>query len=115
MRLRIKAFGESAEGIELSGNPKSGEPPHVRISFPGGDVEVVRATDGANPDYWVHVRINRPEAGMDVPGETMHAQLVDARLDQHGKHSAESNLGDFKSPSLYHVALRVKPTWEEFA
>lgn len=112
MRLKIKAFGQSAEGILLTGNPKSCEPDHVRIAFPGGDVEVVRAADGEKPDYWVHIRINHPQHGMDVPDETMHAKLTDARLDQIGKDSAASKLGDFNSPNLYHVAVRVKPDWE---
>lgn len=113
MRLKVTSFGESAEGIALSGNPKSGEPAHVRITFPGGDVEVVRATDGAHPDYWVHVRINHSEHGMFVPGEDMAGQLCDARLDQLDKSASESNLGDFSRPQLYHVALRVKPDWKQ--
>jgi hypothetical protein len=111
MRLKITKFGQSAEGIELSGNPKSCEPPHVRIAFPGGDVEVVRATDGPKPDYWVHIRINHHDDGKSDPSETTYAQLVDARLDQIDKHSADSDLGDFNRPELYHVAIRVKPEW----
>jgi len=113
MKLNITRFGESAHGIQLTGDPKSCEPDHVRIAFPGGDVEVVRATDGAKPDYWVHLRINTPEAGLFVPGETMEAKIVDARLDQHDKSSSDSDLGDFKSPALYHVAMRVKPQWDK--
>jgi hypothetical protein len=113
MRLKITRFGESAEGIELTGNPKSCEPDHVRIAFPGGDVEVVRATDGKKPDYWVHVRINNPKDGMNTPGETQHAKLVNARLDIHGKSTTEGKLGDFGHPDLYHVAFRVQPNWEE--
>lgn len=113
MRLKAVRFGESAEGISLSGNPKSCEPPHVRIAFPGGDVEVVRATDGERPDYWVHVRINHPKDGMDVPGETMHGQLCDARLDLHDKPTKKCSIGDFNSPNLYHLAVRVKPDWNQ--
>lgn len=113
MRLKTTRFGESAEGIELSGNPESCEPDHVRITFPGGDVEVVRATDGANPDYWVHVRINHREDGMFVPGETMPGALCDARLDIHGKDIANTEHGDFEHPGLYHLAVRVKPAWSK--
>lgn len=113
MRLKITKFGESAEGIQLTGNPKSCEPDHVRIAFPGGDLEIVRATDGANPDYWVHVRINHPKDGMDIPGETMHGKLCAARLDIHGIGVREAKIGDFNNPGLYHVAIRVKPAWIE--
>lgn len=113
MRLKVTRFGESAEGIQLTGDPKSCEPDHVRIAFPGGDLEIVRATDGKQPDYWVHIRINHPKDGMDVPGETMHGKLCDARLDIHGKSLHLTKVGDFKHPGLYHVAIRVKPNWEE--
>jgi len=108
--LKLTKFGESAEGIQLTGDPKSCEPAHVRIAFPGGDVEIVRATDGANPDYWVHVRVNTPKDGMNTD-DVLKASICAARLDQHGKNSSESDLGDFESPDLYHVALRVKPDW----
>lgn len=108
MRLKITRFGESAEGIQLTGDPKSCEPAHCRIAFPGGDVEVCRATDGdANCDYWIHLRVNNKDASMFVPGEDIEAQIIDARLDQTDKHASDSNLGDFGRKELYHVALRV--------
>jgi hypothetical protein len=113
MRLKIVRFGESAEGIQLSGNPKSCEPDHVRIAFPGGDLEVVRAKDGKDPDYWVHIRINHPLDGMDVPGETLHGKLCDARLDIHGKDTRAADLGDMNHADLYHLAIRVKPNWKQ--
>ena len=112
MRLKITSFGQSAEGIELTGNPKRGEPDHVRITFPGGEVEVVRATDGKNPDYWVHVRINHPEQGMFIPDETQEGKLSNARLDIVGKNSSDVNVGDFNNPGLYHVAVKVTPKWD---
>jgi hypothetical protein len=112
MRLKITSFGQSAEGIELTGNPKKMEPDHVRIAFPGGDVEVVRSTDGKNPDYWVHVRINHPQGGMFVPDEDRIGKLSDTRLDILEKHSSEVNVGDFNDPGLYHVAFKIKPKWD---
>ena len=113
MRLKITSFGQSAEGIALTGNPKSGEPDHVRITFPGGDVEVVRTTNGVNPDYWVHIRINHPKDGLDTPGETQHGKLTQARLDLHdtGTGSSKGNVGDFNNPNLHHLAVRVQPEW----
>lgn len=112
MRLKITSFGQSAEGIQLTGNPKSCEPDHVRIAFPGGDVEIVRATDGTRPDYWVHVRITTPKDGMYSEGEGITARISDARLDIRGKSAAEVDCGEFSNPDLYHVALRVKPDWK---
>lgn len=112
MRLKITRFGQSAEGIQLTGNPKSCEPDHVRIAFPGGDIEVVRATDGEKPDYWVHIRVNKEGRGMFTPGEDMAASIVDGRLDILGMHAADANIGDFDNKGLYHVAVRVKPQWE---
>lgn len=113
MRLKITSFGQSTEGIQLTGNPKSCEPPHVRIAFPGGDVEVVRAADGPDCDYWVHVRVNKEGHGMFTPGEDIPASITDARLDQTDKSSSDSNLGDFNRPELYHLAVRVRPQWEQ--
>jgi hypothetical protein len=108
MRLKITKFGESAEGIQLTGNPKNQEPIHCRIAFPGGDVEVVRATEGdPNCDYWVHIRVNNKDAAMFVPGEDVEARIVDARLDQTDKHAADANIGDFGREQLYHLAVRV--------
>ncbi len=112
MRLKITSFGQSAEGIELSGDPKKMEPDHVRVTFPGGHVEVTRATDGKNPDYWVHISINHPDQGMFVPDEDQAGKLGDARLDILGKHASEVNVGDFNDPGLYHLAVRVNPKWK---
>jgi hypothetical protein len=112
MKLKITNFGDSAQGIELSGDPKSCEPDHVRIAFPGGWVEVVRASDGKDPDYWVHIGVNHIKNGLNVPGETFNGNLADARLDIHGKHSHGIDTGEFKNPNLYHLAVRVKPDWK---
>jgi hypothetical protein len=51
--------------------------------------------------------VNRPESNQHIAGETETARIVNARLDQHGKHAADSDLGDFNNPSLYHVAMRI--------
>lgn len=111
MRLKIEKFGTSAEGIRLLGSTKRPEPDHVRVMFPGGELEIVRATDGEKPDYWVHLRINTPERDGWDENEIM-AKVCDARLDQIDKHASESNVGDFNRPELYHVAIRVKPQWD---
>jgi hypothetical protein len=109
--LKIEHFGQSAQGIRLLGNTRNPEPDHVRIVFPGGEVEVVRATDGKSPDYWVHLNLNHPHRDGWNEDQTM-ATVCDARLDQTDKHASESNLGDFERPELYHVAIRVRPQWD---
>lgn len=101
--LKIRPMGDSVLGVELEGNPKRPEPIHFRVVFPGGDVDVVRTTDG---DYWVHVRTDIPEHRIDFEGPT--ARIVNARLDIHGQSVSEVNIGDFNSPGLYHVAFRIK-------
>lgn len=108
--LKVRAMGTNAEGIELTGNVKSCEPQHVRITFPGGEVEVTRAVDGPNPDYWVHVALTHPDRdGWDE--DAIMGRVCDARLDQVDKSSSEANVGDLNRKELYHLALRVRPQW----
>lgn len=101
--LKIEQMGEVVQGVRLFGNPQKPEPEHFRVCFPGGDVDLVRLDDGS---YWIHLRVNRPDDGDDPDRE--FAKITDARLDVHGKHVAETKVGDFKHPGLYHVALKVK-------
>jgi len=76
MRLRVQTFGDDAEGIVLRGDPRSPEPTHARIAFPGGDVDIARV-DGA---YWVHIRVNRSDAtSYDPCAET--SVILGARVD----------------------------------
>ncbi len=101
--LEIERFGDDVQGIRLHGDPKiRPEPMHVRIMFPGGDFEVVRCDDGT---YWAHIRIDG-EAETHAAA-SCEGKFIDARLDIHGQHAGEPDLGDFKHPGLYHVAVRV--------
>lgn len=102
-RLKIVDFGTDVQGVELKGDRKNPEPMHFRVKFPGGDVEVVRTTD---EDYWVHVRVNKPDHTVDTDDPT--GKIVDARLDILGKHASETKVGDFDNPKLYHLAVRVE-------
>ncbi len=111
MKLKVTRFGDSAEGIELHGKRSRNEPDHVRITFPGGDVEVVRAKDGDDPDYWVHVRINHKDHGMFVQDEDIAGSITSARMDILGMNSSDVNVGDFDNPGLYHAAFRINPKW----
>jgi hypothetical protein len=109
MKLELPA-GSNVAIVRITGERKSCEPAHVRIVFPGGDVEVVRAKDGEDADYWVHLRVNRPNDGHFIPEETDAARVIDARIDANetgtGSSLLEAKL--FKNPNIYHVALRVK-------
>lgn len=102
--LKIKSYGDAALGVELEGNPNKPEPPHFRVAFPGGDVDIARCDDGS---YWIHVRVNHPDHD-PIPDEQT-ARVINGRLDIHGKSTSENNMGDFGDPNLYHVAIRVKP------
>lgn len=102
--------GSDVAVVKISGRVRACEPAHVRIAFPGGDVEVVRAKDGEDADYWVHVRVERPHAGDYIKGETDTARVIDARIDAHntGNGSSYQDAEKFKNPEIYHVAIRVK-------
>jgi len=102
--LKIEHMGDVVQGIRLRGDKRNPEPEHVRIAFPGGDVDVVRTTDG---EYWVHVRVNSAEDVKVSGSELVAGELVDARLDIRGKHASECDVGDFGHHRLYHLAVRV--------
>ena len=119
-KLRIE-YHDDVAVIRVEGDAKK-RPEHaeIRLAFPGGEVSLTRASD-ADParGYWVHVHVTRPQDGMIIPGETLLGRISDARLDQHGKSASDVNLGDFESPDLYHLAVRVaaagvakaRPSW----
>lgn len=111
-RLKLQfPDGSDVALLRIEGNPRRPEPAHVRIVFPGGNVEVTRATEGPGADYWVHIQVDRPESPWFVRGETETARIIDARLDaEDGKGAAERDLGDFRNAQLYHVALRIHRT-----
>lgn len=101
-KLKVEEFGTHAQGIRLKGDPRNPEPEHVRIVFPGGDVDVVRCDDGA---YWVHIRRNRPDDC--VAGSAEEGVLRDGRMDLTSKGVHQTDQGDIRHPDLYHVAIRV--------
>lgn len=102
--LKIKRFGSHVLGVTLEGNSKNPEPEEFRVEFPGGDISVVRRTDGS---YWAHIRVDKPGAGMFNPDTDTPASIVEARLDILGEHTSQVNVGDFNNPKLYHLAVRI--------
>lgn len=104
---KIAWDGEQAAVVEITGNPRNQEPTHMRIRFPGGEVDVTRVTDGPDADYWVHVRVNHPKDD-DVKLEGVEAaRLTDGRIDVKGKHASECDAGDLENPDMYHLAVRI--------
>src|SRR6266446_10255385 len=106
--MKLERFGSEVTGSTIKGDPRNPEPEAFRVDFPGGRVEVTRARDGADADYWVHLRVYTAKDQDRWPGDALEpARVTDARLDIHNKHASDSNLGDFAHPDLYHLALRV--------
>jgi hypothetical protein len=106
--LRIEEMGENVLGVRLKGDHRTPEPIHFRLVFPGGCIDLVRASDG---DYWAHLIINHPEDGGD-PYRQM-ARISNARLDIANNAYQDVNIGDFNNPNLYHLAVRVTPVGRE--
>lgn len=105
--LKIQQFGDEFDvlGVTLRGDPRCPEPDEFRVAFPGGEVSVVRTTDG---EYWAHITVNHPEQGLRYKGDGVRdGFVVDGRVDVMGKHATECAVGDLDNPDAYHVALRV--------
>jgi len=104
--LKIKNFGSHVLGVALEGDPRKPEPDEFRVSFPGGDVSVVRCEDGS---YWAHVRVDHEQASMFKPDTDTPHRIKDARLDIAGRHTSEVDTGEFGADGLYHLAVRIAP------
>jgi len=118
--LKLREMGDNVLGVELEGNPKKPEPVHFRVMFPGGDVDIARTTDN---DYWVHLRVDRPEDGCD-PERQAWGRLADARVDSLKQHASSTRLylkqdgkfvpleealaDDILQGLVSHLAVRVK-------
>ncbi len=100
-KLSIERLDDETLGVDLSGDPQT-EPAEFRVAFPGGDVSVVRTSDG---EFWVHANCARGEPG--ALAARRPGRFCRARLDVEGAHAAEMDLGDWENPGLYHVALLV--------
>jgi hypothetical protein len=105
--LKAERLGENACGMTITGDARNQEPEHVRIHFPGGEVEVTRAADGPDADYWIHVHVHHPKSDAVAALGEAAAKITDARLDILGRHSSEVDVGEFENPDLYHLAVRV--------
>ncbi len=103
--LKIKSMGTDVLGVELEGNPNKPEPIYFRVAFPFGDVDIVRCQDNT---YWVHIRIDHENAGLNIRGEP-RGKFIDARIDLTSKHTDECDAGDFAHPDMYHLAVKLGP------
>lgn len=113
--MKVERFGTKAQGVKFRGKKENPEPASFRITIPGGEVEVNRVDLLEGVEYWVHVYVHKPndggstsDGGRAVIGEVC-GEIVDARLDIRGAHSANVDVGDFDHPDLYHLAVRVAP------
>lgn len=105
--------------VTIHGDHTQPEPEAVVVHFPGGELTINRARDGADPDYWVHVQVNRkdPNGGMMLgahwdpeTGEPAgHARFTRARCDFTDKNSRDVESEILTDPALYHLALRITP------
>jgi len=92
MRLKLHSFGSDCEGIKLEG-----------ISFPGGDVEIVRTSDN---QYWIHARVNHSGSTSYEP-EQPTARLLDGRIDLVSGYPTSEQQSAIQDSRIYHLALRV--------
>ncbi len=102
-------MGDAVLGVRLHGDPRRPEPDSFRVHFPGGVVDLERCTDGS---YWVHVIADLKQVVEDREGPQEehgrpYSKITEARLHSTEKSTAKMDLGDFESPGLYDVALRV--------
>lgn len=102
--LKIERMGDDVQGVRLYGDPKiQPEPLHFRVALPFGDVDITRCSDG---QYWVHLRVNKPERSTF----RAHAGVVtDARIDAHDKHAGTLDASVLDDPQLYHLAVKLGP------
>ncbi len=106
--MKLIRFGSERVGLKINGDHRKPEPETVSIEFPGGAVDVTRAKDGENADYWVHLRVSnaRHPNRFDGDGE-QNAHVSDGRIDLFSKHASDCDAGDLEHPDLYHIAVRV--------
>jgi hypothetical protein len=104
-KLTIRKAAPDVQEIVLLGDARRRpEPMHVRLRFPGGELELVRCADGS---YWAHVYVATPDNEGWDPNAIM-GQLAEARLDIHGEATSQADVGDFEDPGLYHLAVRIE-------
>lgn len=105
-RFELQRNGSDHALLIITGGVNNREPAHVSVRFPGGEVTIVRATDGAGADYWCHFTRFRlddcTEGVARIPG-----RLIDARMDNENKPTSECSVGDFGDPGTYHIAVRI--------
>lgn len=101
-KLKVVAMGDEVQGVRLHGDRRDPEPTHFRVTTPFGDVDVARTTDD---DYWIHVRVNRPQDGGDP--ERPRGRITAARIDSFTP-DVEFPAGALADGGLYHLAVRIQ-------
>ena len=107
-RFKVVSNGSDHEMVTITGDPKRCEPSHFTVKFPGGHVNITRANNGSNAEYWVHFHANR-ENDLVEDSDMQIGKIVKARIDGHDKPTSEYSVGDIGDPSVYHLAVRIQP------
>jgi hypothetical protein len=90
--------------IVIRGDRGDPEPAYAIIKFPGGHVEVTRASNGGG--YWAHLSINPPRRA--IPGDDPAGMVTESRVDFHER-SARRDIPELTAAAeLEHVALRIE-------
>lgn len=105
-RFQLQHNGTDHAVLHITGNPKNCEPAHVSVRFPGGEVTVVRATNGEDADYWIHLQRFREDDCTEVESRKPGVMKA-ARIDNENKHTSECSTGDFGDAGTYHIAVRI--------
>ena len=105
---KVVEMGTEVWGVHIKGDPAHPERERFRVTFPFGDVDIVRATDGADADYWIHVRVNHERSASHNPDERT-GEIKDARVDHVDKHASDTGsiAVPLRDPSLDHIAIRI--------
>lgn len=77
---------DDATTLVIAGDRRNPEPSHAIVKFPGGFVEVARASDGS---YWIHA--HRHTDGCEETGE-QQGVITGSRLDWSPEFAAERSI-----------------------
>lgn len=92
---------EDAVNITFHGDKRKPEPSTAVIAFPGGHVEVSRASDGT---YWVHVARN---TRINNPDDDCLGAIVDSRIDHTYEARARGVPPMPAHEDIEHMAIRI--------
>ena len=93
--LKIRNLGTNVQGVRLFGDPKKPEHAAFVVSFPGGNVEISRHSDGS---YWVHAYANSPQDELHSDGLDQVGRIIERRAVSYRPETQQLP---------YHLAVRI--------